>query len=318
MAQGAENIIVNDDLLSKYFSGEASPEEAIAIDEWKLSNEINQQEFSSLWSVWNHASLRTHKVGDIQSAWQELQPLPKRLPSRRITLLRWAAAASVLFTVVISAALLFKINNKTPQQKTVTASLHKTTQQVLACGSRVTIFPGSSLTYPLSSEGDERHVILNGSGYFDVKTLANKPFIVTAGPVRIKVLGTAFHVSETDTAITIKVVSGKILTSAAGQQLIISGGETGKYLKNEKQLVQVQEQYTFHFDNENLAVVIAALSRAYHKKIIIRDPEIATLKISSNFENKSLDYILEVIAITLNVKYTPNPNNDEIYFDNAN
>lgn len=318
MAQGAENIIVNDDLLSKYFSGEASPEEAMAIDEWKLSTETNRQEFLALWSAWNHASLRAHKAGDVQSAWQELLPLPKRLPSRRTILLRWTAAASVLFAVVISGALLFKINNSAPPQNTVTASLGKTAQQTLACGSRVTISPGSSLTYPLSLEGNERHVILKGNAYFDVKTLANKPFIVTAGPVEIKVLGTSFHVSETDTAVTIKVISGKILVSATGQELIISGGETGIYLKKESQLAREPEQRSFHFDNEDLEVVAATLSKAYHKKIIIRDPEIAALKISSNFENKSLDYILEVISITLNVKYTPNLNNDEIYFEKAN
>lgn len=33
MAKGAENITVNDDLLSKYFSGSATPEEAMSIDE---------------------------------------------------------------------------------------------------------------------------------------------------------------------------------------------------------------------------------------------------------------------------------------------
>ncbi|SHN42485.1 FecR family protein [Chitinophaga sp. CF418] len=317
MAQGAENIIVNDDLLSKYFSGEASPEEAMAIDDWKTSNESNRQEFVALWTAWNHTSLRPHEVGNIQSAWEELQPLPKRLPSKRTILLRWAAAASVLFVFAISAAILFKINNRTSQQNTVTASLHKTEERILPCGSRVTISPGSSITYPVSLTGNERHVVLKGSGYFDVKTIANQPFVITTGPVNIKVLGTSFHVYNTDTAISVKVISGKVLMSVAEQQVIISGGETGKYLKKEKQLAREPEQRTFHFDNEDLEVVVATLSSAYHKKIIIRNPEIAALKISSNFENKSLDYILEVIAITLNVKYTRNLNNDEIYFEKA-
>ncbi|PSL22419.1 FecR family protein [Chitinophaga ginsengisoli] len=317
MAQRAKNIIVNDDLLSKYFSGEASPEEAMAIDDWKLSNENNRQEFAALWSAWNQTSLRSHTIGDIQTAWQELLPLPKKLPSRRTILLRWTAAASVLLFIAISGVLFFKTNN-TPKQNTVTAALHTTIQQALPCGSQVTISPGSSITYPVSLAGNERHVILKGSGYFDVKPLPDKPFIITAGPVNIKVLGTAFHVTDTDTAITIKVISGKVLVSAAAQQIIISGGETGSYLKKEKQLAREPEQRSFHFDNEDLSVVIATLSKAYHKKIIIRDPEIASLKISSNFDNKPLGYILEVIAITLNVKYTSNLNNDEIYFEKAN
>ncbi|MCF6401459.1 FecR domain-containing protein [Chitinophaga filiformis] len=316
MAQRAENIIVNDDLLSKYFSGEALPEEAMAVDEWKSSNAINRQEFTALWNAWNQTSLRSHKVGNIQAAWNELQPLPNRLSSRRTILLRWTVAASVL--IVIATALLLKTNNGTHQQHTVTASLHKTEQSILPCGSRVTISQGSSLTYPTSLEGNERHVILDGNAYFDVTALADKPFIVTAGAVNIKVLGTSFHVYDTDTAITVKVISGKVLMYVAEQQVIISAGETGQYLKKEQQLERKPEQRSFHFDNENLEAVIATLSQAYHKKIIIKDPEIASLKISSNFDNKPLDYILEVIALTLNVKYTPNPNNDEIYFEKAN
>lgn len=317
MAQEAENIIINDDLLSKYFSGEATPDEAMAIDEWKAGNEVNRQEFATLWGTWNKTALRSHKVGDIQSAWQELLPLPKRLASKRTALLRWAIAASVLMCLAIPAALLFKGNNSS-QQQTITASPDKPEQQILPCGSMVRISPGSSISYPLSLTNNERHVILSGSSFFDVETLANRPFIVTAGPVKIKVLGTSFHVLDTDTTITVKVISGKILMSTAAQQTIVSAGETGTYLKREKKLIIAEEQRSFRFDNEDLEIVSATLSKAYHKKIVIRDAEIAKLKISSNFENKPLEYILEVIATTLNLTYTTNQTDDEIYFEKAN
>lgn len=318
MAQEAENIIINDDLLSKYFSGEATPDEAMAIDEWKSNNEANRQEFTALWNAWNQTALRYHKIGNIQAAWQELQPLPKRLFSKRAILLRWSVAASILICLTIPAALLFKGDNSAHQQKTITASHDKIQAHMLACGSMVTIAPGSSISYPLSLTGNERLVSLNGSSFFDVKTLANRPFIVTAGPVKIKVLGTSFHVIDTDTTITVKVVSGKILMSTADQQTIVTAGETGTYLKKEKRLVMVEDQRTFHFDNEDLEIVSTTLSKAYHKKIIIRNPEIAKMKISSNFENKPLEYILEVITTTLNINYTTNQTTDEIYFEKAN
>jgi ferric-dicitrate binding protein FerR (iron transport regulator) len=317
MAQEAENIIVNDDLLSKYFSGEATPEEAMAIDDWKSGNAVNQQEFTTLWNAWNHIAPRFHKPGDTRSAWQELLPLPKRQASKHIILLRWAVAASLLICLSIPAALYFKSNN-TPQQHTITASLDKSEQRILPCGSMVRISPGSSISYPLSLTDNERRVTLNGSSFFDVKTLANRPFTVTAGPVKIKVLGTSFHVLDTDTAIVVKVISGKVLVSTAQQQTIVSAGETGTYLKKEKRLVMVQVQRSFRFDNEDLEIVTATLSKAYDKKIIIRDAEISKLKISSNFENKPLEYILEVIATTLNLDYTTNQSNDEIYFEKAN
>lgn len=316
MAKGAENITINDDLLSKYFSGGATPEEAMIIDEWKFSNEVNRQDFNALWNAWNATSLHPHKVPNIQEAWQKMQPLPKRLHTKRTTLIRWAVAASLLICLAIPAALFFTGNKKTAPQHIFTATLNKPEQLLLPDSSSVTISPGSSITYAAAFTGNERNVVLNGNGYFDIKPAANKPFIITTGPVKIKVLGTSFHVSDTDTAIIVKVINGRILMYSGEQQAIISAGQTGTYLKKEKLLAL--EQFTFRFDNEDLEIVSATLSKAYHKKIIVKDPEIASLKISSNFDDKPLDYILEVIATTLNIKYTTNPNNDEIYFEKAN
>jgi ferric-dicitrate binding protein FerR (iron transport regulator) len=314
MAKGAENITVNDDLLSKYFSGGATPEEAMTIDAWKFSSEANQQEFDALWSAWNATSLHPHRVPNIRDAWREMQPLPKRLQAKRAIIIRWAIAASVLIGLAIPAALLFNGNKKSTPQHVITATLNKPEQLLLPDSSSVTISPGSSITYAFTE--NERNVVLMGNGYFDIKPVANRPFIITTGAVKIQVLGTSFHVSDTDTAIIVKVINGRILMYSGQQQAIISAGQTGTYLKKEKQLAL--DQFIFRFDNEDLEIVSATLSKAYHKKIIVRDPEIASLKISSNFQNKPLDYILEVIATTLNIKYTTNPNNDEIYFEKAN
>lgn len=314
MAKGAENITINDDLLSKYFSGGATPEEAMTIDDWKFSNEVNQREFNALWNAWNATSKHPHKVPNIQDAWREMQPLPKRIQAKRAILIRWAVAASLLIGLAIPAVLLFTRNPKTAPQHTFTATLNKPEQLLLPDSSSVTISPGSSITHAFT--GNERNVVLIGNGYFDIRPVADRPFVITTGSVKIKVLGTSFHVSDTDTAIIVKVISGRILMYSGEQQAIISAGQTGTYLKKEKQLAL--EQFTFRFDNEDLEIVSATLSKAFHKKIIVRDPEIASLKISSNFEDKPLDYILEVIATTLNIKYTTNPNNDEIYFEKAN
>lgn len=316
MAKGAENITINDDLLSKYFSGGATPEEAMAVDEWKSGNESNKQEFYALWNAWNATSQHPHKIANIRAAWQEIQPLPKRLQAKYTILLRWAVAAFVIIGLAIPAALLFTGNKKNATQRTFTATHNKPGQLLLPDSSSVTISPGSSITYAAAFTGNERNVVLNGNGYFDIKPVANRPFVITTGALKIKVLGTSFHVSDTDTAIIVKVIDGRILMYSGEEQSIISAGQTGTYLKKEKRLAP--EQLSFRFDNDDLEVVSATLSKAYQKKIIIRDPDIAFLKISSNFDNKPLDYILEVISTTLNIKYTTNPNNDEIYFEKTN
>jgi ferric-dicitrate binding protein FerR (iron transport regulator) len=276
-------------LLSKYFSGEATPEDAMLIDDWRKQH---AEQFNILW---NNSPLKSYQIPDVPAAWLQIHPLPRR----QVVTFRWMAAAAVFLCIVVTAALLFK---QPVSYTTIVAN--KTEKIVLPDSSMVTIHAGSKLTY-----GKKRDVILEGEADFDVKQLVDQPFIITAGPAKIKVLGTTFNVAETDTAVTVRVYSGKVMMVTAKDSTIVFSSQTVSYLKNSQIFA-----FYFNFENEDLKTVAAYLSEAYHKKIYFKDTGIDTLRISSNFENKPLDYILEVIATTLNITFTYS-NQDEIYFE---
>ena len=86
----------------------------------------------------------------------------------------------------------------------------------LADGSRVTLAPQTTLTVASGFGADTRTVSLRGEAYFDVASGSRAPFIVNAGHVRARVLGTAFDVrSYTDEHdVRLAVVSGRISVSA--------------------------------------------------------------------------------------------------------
>lgn len=113
------------------------------------------------------------------------------------TYLRYAA---VLLIMITSAALYFgdstekkAANNK----EIVVAAQHGSkTRVLLPDGSTVWLNAGSKIYYKEDFSGATRDVKLCGEAFFDVVKLPDHPFIVHAGAINIKVLGTAFNVKH--------------------------------------------------------------------------------------------------------------------------
>src|SRR5260221_1009127 len=86
------------------------------------------------------------------------------------------------------------------------------TNLLLPDGTRVWLNAGSSITYDSSYDKMMREVILSGEGYFDVVRNKEKPFIIHAAKINIKVLGTQFNVKSypTDNTTEASLIHGSI------------------------------------------------------------------------------------------------------------
>ena len=72
MEQGP-NITIDESLVGRYLAGEASPEEAIAVDEWRERSADNRARFEELVTLWEQASAgNSWKPPDDTSAWRQL------------------------------------------------------------------------------------------------------------------------------------------------------------------------------------------------------------------------------------------------------
>ena len=99
-------------------------------------------------------------------------------------------------------------------------------------GTQAYLNSGSYIEFPESFAGrDERRVILRGEGYFKVAK-SDKPFIVAASGVEIKVYGTEFNVNACkEGRVETILVSGSVgvRESGAAEEIIISPGEMLTY-----------------------------------------------------------------------------------------
>jgi len=69
-----------------------------------------------------------------------------------------------------------------------------------------------------------------GSARFDVRPRAGRPFVVQAGEVEVRVLGTRFELARrTNGSVDVAVAHGVVQVAAAGETVLLRAGEHGSY-----------------------------------------------------------------------------------------
>lgn len=123
----------------------------------------------------------------------------KKITFKKVMLATSVIAAAACFLLFF---ILFKVENTTklsiPEkiaQSEVSTKSGSRTKIQLPDGSSVWLNGSSKLVYDNRHFGEiDREVTLSGEGYFDVVKNKDKPFIIHANKIIIKVLGTAFNV----------------------------------------------------------------------------------------------------------------------------
>lgn len=111
------------------------------------------------------------------------------------------------------------------------------TKVILPDGSVVCLNSGSVLKYdPAFLRKKNREVYLIGEGYFEVQKNPEKPFIVHADDINVKVLGTVFNVRSypEDSEIEVSLIKGKVnvfSTSETRDNVILAPDEQLTYDK---------------------------------------------------------------------------------------
>jgi transmembrane sensor len=135
---------------------------------------------------------------NIEEAPAEPELQPQKV--RRLSLL-WKNIAAIL--IVGICAFFYYQYLRYRHQKNISGnvSFAKTPSRTksriyLSDGTVVTLNSETTLKYPSAFDGATREVYLDGEAFFDVAKDAAHPFIVHAGKMNIRVLGTAFNVKS--------------------------------------------------------------------------------------------------------------------------
>jgi transmembrane sensor len=310
---------VNDALIGKFIAGEATPEEAMQVNDWIAASEENKIYFTQLERTWTFGGNQLSSTPKKEIVWSALErTISKTHGSKKessISLYR--IAATILLLISISAALYFF---KIPKQNSsaIAWETKRTSNEIaqldLPDGSNVKVNCNSIIKWQKKFDGSYREILLEGEAYFDVVHNPDKPFIITTKKVKIKVLGTAFNVLDNEERGDVEaiVTRGKVLMYTAEDQIVIEAGMKGIYHRQTKELMLVKTKnnnsiaYATHslsFSESTLKDVTDQLSKAYGVQFIFENKKIQDCRLTTEYQNKSLSFIMDVISESLNLTY---------------
>jgi transmembrane sensor len=301
-------------LLPKVFSGEATFEENMMVDEWLLADPNNLVEFDAfarLWKLTLTASAPDDIDLDVEWRIMESAITPSR--TKTVNLLRVLQIAA---SIVLISSLAF-LGLKTGNTKSEKAPLAEISTVTLPDGTMVYLNAGSKITYKKEFGIAHRNLNIKGEAYFEVKKNPRLPFIINAGEAGIRVTGTKFNVKAYSgkPEIKVTVTEGIVILYETGQPLkaaTLGAGETGTYDKtikavNKQDAVNINDlawkTMIMDFHNTPLLEVADILLNTYHTRLTV-DPAVQNCPVTVRFEYQELDSVLNVLKSTLDLTIT--------------
>lgn len=184
----------------------------------------------------------------------------------------------------------------------------KTHKLMLSDGSYVHLNSGSTLRFPKQFRGKERNVYLEGEAYFIVEPNPNAPFIVSTLEINVQVLGTAFNVSAyTGENIETVLLEGSVALKAETGRIekILKPGEMGSWMISQNDIVITEvntKDYiawtkgVFLFHKKPFEEILILLERKYNVKIENHYSELDKERFKGNFDEESIEEIMETFT----------------------
>jgi len=329
---------MDQDLLEKYFNGECSHSEAEEVLEWfttpegqqYLEQEIEQDinaldEFGALISTPGpepNSDALFNKIQDDKSA-----DLGFREVNSSSSGSQWKKVASILLVVGVLAFMVnYYFSSVETTQKVVATKANQEKTILLPDSSKIVLHHNSRVAYTTPFK-DKREIDLEGEAYFEVTHDKKSPFIVYVDSSYVKVLGTKFVVSEYvgTEGVEVAVKSGRVELgtqnsggkdartidkTSSSNAIEIPVNKVGVSNRNADPVISENVDSDELFDwvegkmifrNTPLRKVLADLENRYGVRFVVRDKELLKKNFTSSFDDESLEQVLTVLKISLDV-----------------
>jgi len=325
MQNGNENRIPLD-LISRFLSGEAKPNETDTLNEWMAESPENLAAFEEYRKVWEKTGILQGKPGfNLDAEWDYLQSKTSMQPGRSDPKSLLAGPkffssfyrmAAVLVIGLVFGYSIYYITGRTSTVKFASLTGKETIE--LPDGSVVTLNKGAEIVYPKKFSSDNRLVEFTGEGFFQVEKNPEKPFIIRSNGISIRVLGTSFSVKSIAGSPVIEVVvsTGKVAVYSGSDRAHESTVEPGERALYDKKLKEIRisenknpnflswKTGKMAFNNNTVPEVLEILSSVYNKKFSIGNADIRNCKITVEFSDQDLPAVLKILEATLDIHFT--------------
>lgn len=299
-----------------------------------------------------------NKIDRKDSEEEEIRSFRRKTIIRRI--LAYSSAAAAVFILAFFIGRQSGNNLQTNPVTSVTLTEVRTplgsrSELKLPDGTDVILNAGSVVSYYNDYNSAHRNVTLTGEAYFKVAHNENIPFIVKAGSVSIKALGTEFNVKayNDENIIEATLIKGKINirregTDDPGQAVELAPNQKAIYLSNNQgflledisgsdSIMPEPEKTSISnlliaprvntdqvvawtegkliFNGECLDKFRVDLERKYNVTFIFLDDEVKKVSFKGVLRDETLEQVLNVISLSAPVLYSLEGKNVYLYSD---
>jgi len=225
-------------------------------------------------------------------------------------LLRVAAAA------ILVIAFIFGARNFTGWKYITYATADEPGQVWLPDSTHVNLNVHSKIKYPRKFGKKNRLIQFEGEAFFEVKHDKLRPFNIHAGEVGIEVLGTSFDLRayKGQSSIEVVVNTGKVSMGSWSDEtkhIVLEPGNKGTYLSSKATFLKtINTDLNFLawktgklvFVDEELEHIVEVINQTYHCNIVIKSSGLEKCRLTTTFDQMSLDSVINVLKSTLNLE----------------
>jgi transmembrane sensor len=282
----------------------------------RLNDAPGDEETIASWLQWcEEAPENLQAFKRTQAVWQAAIPMEVPHDSLRSTFKPWfAAAASIILGVSVTVWYIAR-HGSDPGPQSFSTPIAGRGLSLLPDGSKVELGAGSRITTQYS-DAMRGVTVDSGEAFFSVKKDAHRPFVVTAGNLRVIAVGTAFNVRRGDDRVVVAVQEGKVRVSDSSGSTpdlaAVGAGEQAVYLAKARRLAIAYikpmdaaswREGILKYEREPLSAVAADLNRYSTRKIVISDPTIGQLPFTGTVFSTRIDDALhafiDVFPVTI-------------------
>lgn len=217
------------------------------------------------------------------------------------------AAATLVFTV---AAALLLIG---PDQPAIATAVGEQRVIRLPDGSRVVLDTATGIVPAFGTE-TRRVQLTRGRARFEVAHGDSRPFIVEAGPVVVRAIGTRFDVRHTPVRTEVALLDGRVAVEAPGTERHLAPGEAAVSHAGQVTDAAVDlpaaRAWPFGrlvFTGAPLSAVVAEANRYARRPIVLQGPGIASTPVTASFAAADTAAIARTLAASLRLDIEPHP-----------
>lgn len=282
----------------------------------------------------------------VQEIWSRIEQTRQEVPAPR-KIVRWKSWARAAAVVLIGGAAFYAWQQRSEsraityrelvQQVPETLTERVNTSSIplgvdLPDGSRVWLDSASRISFPSRFAAGKREVYLTGAAFFDVRKNPKQPFLVYAGELVTRVLGTSFRVQayEGDGKARVIVRTGRVSVSTRAKETPVVLLPDQLVTLDRQELIRSEQSRelpvpvvpataeTYRFRRTSVAEVFRTLEKHYGVQIVFDPEKLRACQLTAELTDESLADKIDLICHAINGSYERVDGRIFIYSDGCN